>query len=1322
MVCLDGTLVQDFVAGKLDGSAVAHLEAHIEMCEACFLRLAAAAGEASAQAGGALLPGTRSGSRLEQCLAATVRADSPLEWPALSASGARTKTVGPYLLTGLLGMGGMGVVYSARHRVIGKEVALKTVRVPLRASDATMLRKEIEFLREAQHPSIVALVDFDLLADEPWYAMELAAGATLMEFNHRLWPRRDSDPNETVPAAGGRLAETLWLFARLCEPVDFIHRNGLVHGDLKPSNVFLRSDTDPVLLDFGLASWARGSVGREALVVTGRLRGSLPYIAPEIIRGNIPDTRADLYALGCMLYESVVGSPPFVSPRGIAIIDMHLHQEPTPASQRVHGLPSELDALLLRLLAKSPHERFGYASSLGRSLRTLARTLAPNLAGAEGAEVHAAASPTTLFRPPMVGRDSDLSDVLEMFGAAVASDSGSMLLISGESGIGKTFFTTEVAQRATLAGFRVVTGECIPLDVTTMTPADAGTRPLQGFRHLFESLRERCQEHGAEEFDQLFGDRLPVLCQSVPVLRHLSNEAVSTLPASAARERIVTAVADTIAAYVTRGGPLLLALDDLQWADDLTLAVLEHLDEAFFAQRPLIVMANFRSEEASEAVQRLTRKPWIRELRLSRLQGQQIHALVGGMLSMPAPPEALVEYIDAHAEGIPFYAAEYLRSLVAAGALVYDVGTWSTHTPRLDEFRAPGGSTLPRTLQDLIRGRLQRLSAETLELLEAGSVLGRRFSVSLLKLMLGAGAAEWRPLLDAAAAIQVTTSEDTETHIFLHDKIRETLYSGLCDRRRAELHLAAARGIEQSGSAPDEYGIIAHHFRQGGDAPHALDYLERAGAHALAIAANADADRFFGDALDMEATFVERQPSVRRARWLRQRGDALSGLGRMEDSAAALKASAALLGRPFPSNKPAMAARLAREVAIQVWHRLRRSSEPAQGRGQAEVIAEVMRVFERLHEVSYYLGRDADLVLSTTVSLNASERIGPTPSLAVAYSNAAMLAAVMPVRRLADHYFRLASSAVRAAPDPCAESWVLEMEGSYRVWQGERQQAFDSLTRAIRLSLEGGFFRRCDEAEAALIGLDLVAGFHDLALARVERVSPSARKRNDVQIQGWLLLDRAEVSLLRGCPEDALAELGLAQPLLGSLGRPERIWATAVEACSQHRRGCRELARGCTDRALSLIAAGQPLHSSCLSAYDHLAEVAVDVFRAEYGSHRHGENLSRAHRACSILERVAAVFPISRPAAALHRGLLDVARRPRSLPAVIGRWQRAISLAQSLTVPYSEIRLHRALLAHLSTEVRHAREHADRLAKLSIELQLDQQHTSPSLREAQPAA
>src|SRR5690606_39229389 len=135
----------------------------------------------------------------------------------------------------------------------------------------------------------------------------------------------------------------------LCGPLAFVHGEGLVHRDLKPENVVISENGAPVLVDFGLAVRVAGAdPGREVVDIAGRALGTPAYMAPEQIRGELVDARADLYALGCMLYECVTGAVPFEGAPG-QVLRMHLEQQPPPPSVYVDGLPPALDALVLRL-------------------------------------------------------------------------------------------------------------------------------------------------------------------------------------------------------------------------------------------------------------------------------------------------------------------------------------------------------------------------------------------------------------------------------------------------------------------------------------------------------------------------------------------------------------------------------------------------------------------------------------------------------------------------------------------------------------------------------------------------------------------------------------------------------------------------------------------------------------------------------------------------------------------------------------------------------------------------------------------------------------
>lgn len=1319
MSCYRPEDVIRFVAGALGGASLVAMEAHIEACQACFLQVAAAAADVSDNERRELRSRVPQASRLARSLAPPSALTTLAGAEEPDTGEALRRTIGPYTLTGMLGVGGMSIVYRGRHQGTGREVAIKAVRTPFVAAYLAMLRQEVEFLREAKHPGIVSVLDFDLTAGDPWYAMELFEGPTLREYNQRLWPVDGGDmdaPAEVPRAAGGRLAEVLRLYARLCHPVAFINGAGLVHGDLKPANVFLRDQLQPVVMDFGLASKAKGTVGRDALDVTGKIRGTLPYIAPETIRGQLPDARTDVYALGCMLYETLVGAPPFVSRSGAEIVDMHLRAEPLPVGRRVRGVPPALDDLMGRLLAKLPEARFGHASALGHALETIAAGLDGSVAEVAGHAPLVSEAGMPLFRPPLVGRVRELSAIADRLQRSDAQ-TGGLVLVSGESGIGKTFLVSEVAQRALIGGTHVITGECLPLSARSDAPSDAGSAPLQPFRRFFQSLRDRCHARGAGEVQALFGARLPLLSAYLPALATLPThegqpEPPRALPAPAARERIVAAVVDTLLAYAGRR-PVMLALDDLQWADDLSLAVLDRLDAPECAAVPLLVVGTYRSDEAPEALQRLARKPGVHDLRLGRLGPDEVRAMIGGMLSMAVCPDALVAYVHQHSEGVPFFVAEYLRAMLAAGALRYRDGAWQT-TSSGDSLP----SAVPGSLQELLRGRVARQPAAARDALDGAAVVGRQFSASLLARMGNRPAREITAALAHAAAAQLIETDGFDGYRFAHDKLRETIYDGLPVARRRELHAQAARAMEDEEPTPPEwFGALARHHEQSGNAERAVERLAQAGQHALAMAAYADADRFLREALQLEADLPQRRPAVERARWLRERADALQGLGQMDASAAVLKQSAALLGRPFPQSKAGFGLRLTREMARQTWHRVRPTGIAAAGAEQRDAVAETVRVFGRMVRAAFYLGRDDDLVYASTVSLNESERLGACPDLTIAYTNAAMMAGVMPARGLAEKYLTLASRSLTEVTDPEAQTWLLQGEAAYRTWSGDRARALICLGAAAEVARTQGYYRRWDEVECARVGLDLFAGYHARIAERLEEVVVRARRRRDLQIQVWTTVQRVEAAVIRGEHEAAQSALNEIEDVLPSSSRPDRIWAYGLAAYVQWQLGAAEAAEQTAREALALMEQGPPVHNHCIDSYARLAEAAL-LMTAQAGSgSARAARLDLARRACKVLTRAARVFPIARPQAALHSGRLDL-YRGRARPAgVIARWTEAIELARALTLPYHELRLHQALLGVLPTsDARHAL-HAASVERLLVDLEL-----TPGASGTQPTA
>ncbi len=782
----------------------------------------------------------------------------------------------------------MSVVWLATHRVSGEPVALKTVRVPNERYLAS-IRREIHALSRVRHPGVVRIVAEGLTGGVPWYAMELLAGETLADVRSKLWSAAPVAP----AAANGQLARVLTLVRRLCTPLAFLHGEGIVHCDLKPHNVLIRPGDLPVLVDFGLAWRAAGALGREVAEVATNIAGTPSYMAPEQIRREAIDPRTDLYALGCLLYELVTGQPPFVG--GHEVLLQQLRADPRPPSALVAGVPPALDALILGLLAKRPRERIGYAEDVITALEKL------------GAERDLESPPRArpwLYRPGLSGRERVLEELL----AAVERPSvgaGACVLVGGESGIGKTFLVTEVARRVA-SGRKVVASACAPRGALR-TSAE-----LLPFQELFGAIADRCTAQGPDATDRILGARGKVLAPYAPRLARLpglgDHPDPPELSGAAAREHVFAALRDTIAAFA-REEPLLLLLDDLQWADELGLEFLASLPAGWLTEQPVAILATYRSEERSEGLTKVLARPDVQSVVIGRLDERSLREVVRDMLAIDHPSDAFVRLLARHSEGNPFFVAEYLRTAVAEGVLRREFS--SAAFERL---------AVPRTIRELVARRIDALTEPARALVEVASVIGRGFDGPTLQTAARASDAMTMEGLAELIAREVIESAEGGRFQFVHDKLREVSYSGLSEDRRVAVHLAVARAIEASlrdHADPDALAAVsAHHFYCAHDDGNALIWLERAGSRALQHAAYREAQEHYQRAIELAG----RAPSHVRARLFAAAARAALAAGDATFTDLHAHSTLRLLDVPLPETRAGWVAMLGREFVTQVGH------------------------------------------------------------------------------------------------------------------------------------------------------------------------------------------------------------------------------------------------------------------------------------------------------------------------------------------------------------------------------------------------------------------
>ncbi|MBI2572078.1 MAG: AAA family ATPase [Candidatus Schekmanbacteria bacterium] len=691
------------------------------------------------------------------------------------------------------------------------------VKALARADSAAIrnLRREAQALQDICHPGVVRIVAWGDQGGLPWYAMEIIEGDTLTRYCSP--PFAPACPDE-------QRARSLTALRRVCDVLAYVHGEGIVHRDLKPQNILVTATGQPVLVDFGLAAKFSPLGGREVLAAHASAGGTISYMSPEQIAGLVADARTDLYAIGCLLFELLTGRPPFVADSPYAVLVSHLREPAPTPSQLVADLDPRLDRLVLGLLRKEPRERIGYADTVASVLTGV---------GAGDSAYHAAPAPRTyLYRPGVIGRD----DVLATIRSAVASlgaGTGGVLFLVGESGIGKTRVALEAVRIAEELDVPVLTGEC----------SEHRRDALEAFKRPLRQLGDQCLELGAPAVERIFGERGRVLSAFQPAIAPLPGIAdwppPAELPGLAAVRRVQQFMTETLRAFAS-GRALLLVLDDLQWADELSLAVLEHaLAEIRAGGLPMLVLATVRREAVNERMQQLLAIPSNQAIPLGRLPMPAVITMVGDMLALDPPPEHFSSHVATWADGNPFFVAEYLRGAVDHGYLWRDEwGRWQMSEALagvVDGDRCEA-LPLPRAIRDLILKRFATLSHEARSVLQLASAAGATIDESLLQAVVAAargGALEGIAEASVNGALrelerrQILEAGADGLLRFAHAKLLETAYLELDAQARAALHGAIAEALLHLRQGENvELGALARHFDLAGKADEARTWYE----------------------------------------------------------------------------------------------------------------------------------------------------------------------------------------------------------------------------------------------------------------------------------------------------------------------------------------------------------------------------------------------------------------------------------------------------------------------------------------------------------------
>jgi serine/threonine protein kinase len=1226
--------------------------------------------------------------------------------------------IGPYRILSRVGAGGTAVVFKAEHETSGQIVALKTVTEP-RTGRLASLRREIQMLGRIGHKGVVKIFDGGSFEGRPWCAMELIDGWPLA----RLVAERRSQASGTAPspsyttettetgestppasASGverssvhsergyppaprssdaGSLAHFLTLVRMLCSPLAYLHGEGIVHRDIKPSNVFIRTDGTPVIMDFGIAWLLREQEGRESLVFDAARAGTVSYMAPEQARGERVDARADLFSLGCIMYEAITGQVPFHDRTRRERAELDARDLVRPSALAL-GISPALDELVIRLLSPSPRERVGYASDIASVLAAEGAADWPH-ADDPQARVY-------LYRASISGRAAVATDIGARIDRLVAGR-GSRSIISGESGIGKTTVASEIARVADARGLRVITGECAAWTLEAGQGRRSGG-PLYPFRKVLQNVADIILSSGGDTYGRLLGQRAKILAICEPSLRQLEGASAlpepAELPAEATGQRLVEAFLDTLAA-LGRDRPTLVVLDDLQWADDLSLSMLANAPSSFFANSGVMVLATARSEDLGSDLERLLTNDDVLHVKLGRLDDAAIGAMAADMMGQKEVPAALISFLERESQGNPFFAAEYVRAAVDAGILHRDGrGRWQYDLGSSDLSKL----ALPQSIQELVRRRLEALPDDAQQLLQLAALIGRDFNPDILAAVVRVldlvSEARLLALLADLTRRQIFEEMPSGSLRFTHDRLRAGAELRVADQRRTELHKHIGRALEtwhtREGTLDRVYGQLAHHFDRGRELAKALEYSDLAGAQAHRTHATHEALWHLERAKQIEEELGVRPSAVDGARRERMLGLSSLDVGNVKSALAHLIEATRLVGNPWPSTKVRATGRMFNLLFRELGRRflgLGADSEPNPGKPEErEALLEAARAYERLAVVNYYATGDKNAVaLAALGNTDLAERAGgPSAERCLGYASLGTMCSLVSLDKAALYYVSRARAVAREAGDRAAETWALINIALVHVQAGRWQEVREADEAARVLAKEIGFKRRWVEGTMQLSTACFLEG--DFAeAARLNDEAADAVDATDQQARVWRATRRGESMLISNEAAGALQSALEGVKACEGLGRPEWIYALGALALAYLRTQDFARAREAADRCAAWIGKDTPIAYYNIEAYAWVAEVYFALLERATGSEERDLRVTVA-KAVRQVRAIGRVMRAGAPRAELWTGV-EALRLGGDSRKAERHFRKSIAAAKGLHMAYDEALGLAALATHL---------------------------------------
>jgi len=786
-----------------------------------------------------------------------------------------------YRLLEKIAAGGMGDIYKAEDTKLGRTVALKLLPTAVNQEPNAKRRfiKEAQSASSLNHPNIVIVHAIEEADGLDFMVMEYVEGHTLKKLIGQ---------DGALPV--GKLLD---IAVQIADALEAAHSINIIHRDIKSANILITPKGIAKVLDFGLAKSIRNAldnIDKEAptlLELTGEgvVMGTIAYMSPEQTRGEVLDSRTDIFSFGAVLYEAATRSLPFPGQSALATMDAIARLEPTPPSRLRPEIPPEFDSIVARALQKNPERRYPSAAEMARDLRDLRSGLTGSWVG-----------PSLVYdrdlidssATPFVGRDVELAKLEEFLHQAVEG-SGRVVFITGEPGIGKTSLSDEFLRRARSQSraLMVSRGRCVE---------QYGTG--EAYLPFLDALGALLDGPSKDRLGSIMRTHAPTWCTQLPAafsstgtVDHLQQDTIG-----ATKERMIREMGDALGLF-SNTSPVVLLLEDLHWADSSSIELLRHLCNRIVSQRVLLV-GTFRPEDIERSNHPLKSykaemkmHKLCEEIPLDSLSREHVVDYLNVTFKPNDFPDNLADHLHEKTEGHPLFTTNLLQYLSERGDIVKTNETWTLARP-LSEIELEA----PESVRSMIGKKVDQLNDEDRRTLQYASVEGAEFLSTIVAELLGIDQVDLEERLARLEKTHrlVATREEEELpdgslatrYRFAHALYQNFLYGDLVNTRRVMLHKQAGEQLERhyGRRAPQLATKLALHFERGRDFARAIEYLIHAGDNAAKFYGNSEAADHYSHALELVAKLPSDMRQEVLATLYQKRGAVNMALGRFAQS------------------------------------------------------------------------------------------------------------------------------------------------------------------------------------------------------------------------------------------------------------------------------------------------------------------------------------------------------------------------------------------------------------------------------------------------------